>query len=252
MRNKNPDLFNLYSLKGKSVLVTGASSGIGRSVAIECSKMGANVCLVGRDKQRLTGTFNELSRGKHKILLADLSSEKEISDLISHLEPLDGVVNCAGIIKRIPLKLISEGIYSELLRINLMAPALLTKSLYKSKLLNEEASIVMISSVGTDIASLGNIMYMSSKGGLNSLMKGLALELAAKKIRVNSIEPAMIKTNLTTLLSDDQLADDIKNYPLGRYGKPEEVAYTVIFLLSDATKWMTGSIIRMDGGLSLK
>ncbi len=188
----------------------------------------------------------------HKIFRADLASEKDTADLVSRLDPLDGIVHCAGIIKRIPLKLITEGMYHDLLRINLMAPALLTKSLYKSNLIKEEASIVMISSIGSEIASIGNIMYMSSKGGINSLMKGLALELSAKRIRVNSIEPGMVKTDLTSLLPDEELAKDMKTYPLGRYGQPEEVAYTTVFLLSDATKWMTGSIIRIDGGLSLR
>ena len=252
MKGKSIDMYNPYSLKGKSILITGASSGIGRAIAIECSKMGAVVNIVGRDRKKLDETFNNLQGKKHKIFLADLTSEKDISDLVAGLDPLDGIVHSAGIIKRIPLKLISEGMYQDLLNINLVAPALLTKSLYKRNLLKNEASIVMISSIGSDIASLGNIMYMSSKGGLNSLMKGLALELAPKGIRVNSIEPGMIKTNLTSLIPDAELIKDIKCYPLGRYGLPEEVAFATIFLLSDSTKWMTGSILRIDGGISIK
>jgi len=214
MKYKRTDPYNPYSLKGKSILITGASSGIGRAIAIECSKMGAVVNIVGRDRKRLADTYNNLQGKKHKIFLADLASEKDTSDLVSGLNPLDGIVHSAGIIKRIPLKLITEGMYHDLLRINLIAPALLTKSLYKGNLIKQEASIVMISSIGSDIASLGNIMYMSSKGGINSLMKGLALELAAKGIRVNSIEPGMIKTNLTNLIPDADLVRDINYYPL--------------------------------------
>lgn len=252
MKNNRNLFHNPFSLEGKSVLVTGASSGIGSATAIECSKMGAVLTIVGRDKDRLNDTFSQLHGDGHSFFLADLASEKSMPELVSGMEQLDGIVHCAGIIKRLPLKLINEQKYNDLLRINLIAPALLTKELYKKNLIRDEASIVILSSVSADIASIGNIMYMSSKGAVNSLMKGLAFELSVKKIRVNTIEPGMIKTNLTRLLPDDELAKGIKLYPLGRYGKPEEVAYAAIYLLSDAAKWMTGSIIRIDGGLSLK
>jgi NAD(P)-dependent dehydrogenase (short-subunit alcohol dehydrogenase family) len=244
--------YNPFSLAGKTILVTGASSGIGRAIAIECSKMGAVVNIVGRNRIRLEETFTQLTGDRHKIILADLTSEKDLERLVSDLIPLDGLVHSAGIIKRVPLKLITEAAYEELLRVNLIAPALLTKKLYKAKLLKPESSIVLISSVGSNIASLGNIMYMSSKGGLNSFMRGSALELASLGIRVNSIEPGMIKTNLTRGIPDEELIKDINRYPLGRYGQPEEVAYAALYLLSDATKWMTGSILRIDGGISLK
>jgi NAD(P)-dependent dehydrogenase (short-subunit alcohol dehydrogenase family) len=244
--------YNPFSLEGKTILITGASSGIGRAIAIECSKMGAVIIIVGRDQKRLVNTFDNLMGKNHRMFLADLTSEKDIYNLVSGIDPVDGIVHSAGIIKRIPLKLITDKMYQDLLRINLIAPAILTRSLYKVNLIKQEASIVMISSIGSEIASLGNIMYMSSKGGLNSLMKGLALELAAKGIRVNSIEPGMIKTNLTKLLPDADLIKDINCYPLGRYGQPEEVAYAAIYLLSDATKWMTGSILTIDGGITLK
>ncbi len=252
MESEKTDLKDPFSLKGKSVLVTGASSGIGRAIAVKCSEMGAELSLVGRNQKKLEETYKALAKGDHKIFLTDLASERSINDLVPGLTSLDGIVHCAGIIKRIPLKLISNEKFDELLKINLVAPALLTKELYKANLIKDEASIVMISSIGSEIASIGNIMYMSSKGGMNSLMKGLALELAARKIRVNSIEPGMIKTDLSSLLPDEELEKDRKNYPLGRYGRPEEVAYSVIYLLSDATKWMTGSIIRIDGGFSLR
>lgn len=245
-------IYNPFSLKGKRILITGASSGIGRSIAIECSKMGAFTNIVGRDKNRLIDTYNNLQGENHKLLYADLTIEKDVSEMLSAIDHLDGVVHSAGIIKRIPLKLITEEMYINLLMINLIAPALLTRSLYKVNLIKSEASIVFISSIGAEIASLGNIMYMSSKGAMNSLMKGLALELAPKGIRVNSIEPGMIKTNLTKLIPDEDLIKDINCYPLGRYGNPEEVAYAVVYLLSDAAKWITGSILTIDGGLTLR
>jgi NAD(P)-dependent dehydrogenase (short-subunit alcohol dehydrogenase family) len=231
--------YNPFSLEGKTILITGASSGIGRATAIECSKMGAIVNIVGRDQVRLEETFSHLYGTLHKFFLADLTSEKDIDNLVSSL-------------KRIPLKLISGKAYEELLKINLIAPAILTKSLYKAKLIKPGSSIVLVSSVGSNIASLGNIMYMSSKGGLNSFMRGSALELASQGIRVNSIEPGMIRTNLTKGIPDEELLKDINRYPLGRYGQPEEVAYAAIYLLSDTTKWITGSILKIDGGISLK
>jgi NAD(P)-dependent dehydrogenase (short-subunit alcohol dehydrogenase family) len=244
--------YNPFSLEGKTILITGASSGIGRAISIECSKMGANVNIVGRDQVRLHDTYAQLDGNKHKLFLADLTSEKDIDSLVSGLEPLDGIVHSAGIIKRVPLKLITGGTYEELLKINLIAPAILTKKLYKAKLVKPEASIILISSVGSNIASLGNIMYMSSKGGMNSFMKGSALELASQGIRVNCIEPGMIRTNLTRGIPDEELIKDINRYPLGRYGQPEEVAYATIYLLSDASKWITGSSLKIDGGISLR
>lgn len=243
---------NPFTLKGKTILITGASSGIGRSIAIECSKMGAVLNIAGRDEKRLKDTYDNLHGEGHNLFLADLTFKNDLNRLTSSLKPLDGIVHSAGIIKRVPLKLITEEKYDSILKINLIAPALLTKSLYKDNLLKMGASIVFISSIGSDIASLGNIMYMSSKGGLNSLMKGLALELASKSIRVNSIEPGMIKTRLSKLLPDNELEKDMNSYPLGRYGQPEEIAYASIYLLSDTTKWITGSILRIDGGISLK
>jgi NAD(P)-dependent dehydrogenase (short-subunit alcohol dehydrogenase family) len=244
--------YNPFSLEKKIILITGASSGIGRAIAIECSKMGAFVNIVGRDKLRLDETFNLLAGTQHKCFQADITSGQDLDTLISGLNPLDGVVHSAGIIKRIPLKLITEESFESLLKTNLIAPALLTKKLCKAKLLKSASSIVLISSVGWNTASIGNIMYMSSKGGLNSFMKGSALELSSQGIRVNCIAPGMIKTNLTRGIPEEELIKDINRYPLGRYGQPEEVAYATVFLLSDTTKWMTGSILTIDGGISLR
>lgn len=244
--------FNPFSLENKTILVTGATSGIGKSVAINISRAGASVIVTGRDAGRLEEVMSQLSEGNHKAVLADLSNETERMQLISDLPQLDGVVHSAGIIKRVPLKLISEKSLNELMQINFFAPALLTQTLYKKKLLKDEASIVFISSVASSFASLGNIMYMASKGAINSFMKGIAFELASSGIRANAIQPGMIKTNLTTAIPDEEIQKDIQRYPLGRYGQPEEVAYAAIYLLSDATKWMSGSILTIDGGLTLR
>lgn len=245
-------IYNPFSLSGKVILVTGASSGIGREIAIQTAKSGANLILTGRNTERLNETLSMLGSDGHLAIAADLSTEAGISQLVGALPALDGVVHSAGIIKRVPLKLISEKNLNELMQINFMAPALLTRALYKQKLLREEASVVFISSIASSFASLGNIMYMASKGAINSFMKGIAFEFASSGIRANAIQPGMIKTHLSAAIADEEIQKDIQRYPLGRYGKPEEVAYAVIYLLSDATKWMTGSILTLDGGLTLQ
>lgn len=244
--------YNPFSLKGKIVLVTGASSGIGREIAIQTANIGASLILTGRNAERLNEILAIIGPGKHQVIAADLSTTDGIHQLVNALPPLDGVVHSAGIIKRVPLKLISEKSLNELMQINFMAPALLTRAIYKQKLLQEEASIVFISSIASSFASLGNIMYMASKGAINSFMKGIAFELATAGIRANAIQPGMIKTNLTTAIPDEEIQKDIQRYPLGRYGNPEEVAFAAIYLLSDTTKWMTGSILTLDGGLTLQ
>lgn len=243
--------YNPFSLKGKTVLVTGASSGIGREIAIQAAKSGASIIITGRNVERLNETLALLGSGEHLAIPADLSTAEGLNQLVEALPQLDGVVHSAGISKRLPLKFISEKSLDELMQINFMAPALLTRALYKQKLLRDNASIVFISSVASSFASLGSIMYMSSKGAINSFMKGIAFEMAATGIRANSIQPGMIKTNLTQI-TDEDIENDIPNYPLGRYGKPEEVAFAAIYLLSDATQWMTGSILTIDGGLTLR
>lgn len=244
---------NPFSLKDKKILVTGASSGLGRSIAVECSKMGATLYITGRDEKRLNETFESLSGQGHKAIIADLSSEKGLDLIVNEIQVLDGVVFSAGVLKLLPLKMIKEKSLDDLMKINLHVPILLTQKLFKNKLLLNESSIVFISSIASSYASLGNSMYMASKGAINSFTKGIAYELAPKGIRANSIQPGMIKTNLTKALPNNALDKEyLKKYPLGRFGEPEEIAYAVIYLLSDASKWVTGSIITIDGGVTLR
>jgi len=244
--------YNPFSLKGKNVLVTGASSGIGRATAIECSRLGAKLIITGRNSERLEETLSLMEDEAHSMVVADLSYSEGLNLLVNALPQLDGVVHSAGVLKRLPLKFVTEENLAELMQINFIIPALLTRHLYKKKILSTDASIVFISSVASSFASLGNIMYMASKGALNSFMKGVALELASSGIRANAIQPGMVKTHLTVLISDSEIEKDIDCYPLGRYGKPEEIACAVVYLLSDATKWMTGTLLTIDGGLTLR
>lgn len=249
-------MYGPFSLESKNILVTGASSGIGKAVAIECSKAGASVILVGRNKERLFETSSNLVSGKvHTSIIADLLIESDRVELINTIEGiggLHGVVHCAAILKKQPLKYINSVSLSETIDSNFFAPAMLTQGLVRKNLVYKQGSIVFISSIAARIASLGNISYMTSKGAINSFSRGIALELAPKLIRSNVIEPALVKTNLTEVLGEVELENYLKKFPLGRFGLPEEIAYAAIFLLSDASRWITGSMITIDGGVTLR
>jgi len=244
---------NPFSLSNKTILVTGVSSGIGRVIAIECSKMGATLVITGRNESRLQETLTLLQNSGHSCVVSDLSQKDDLDNLVEQLPALDGVVHCAAILKKLPLKFINEKAWQETIETNLFAPALLSQRLVKKNKIKEASSIVFISSIASTVASFGNISYMASKGAINSLSRGMALELASKQIRVNTVQPALIQTNLTDkALSEEDLKNYLLKFPLGRFGKPEEVAYAVIFLLSDAAQWVTGTSITIDGGVTLR
>lgn len=245
---------NPFSLKGKTILVTGASSGIGRAIAIECSKMKANVVITARNEDRLNGTLSQMEGSGHSVIIADLNNADDRIRLAEQLPKLDGLVNCAGIVKTLLFQFIDTNSLTEIMNVNFISPTLLSALLVENKKLVKKSSIVFISSVsGIQCAWKGNSMYSASKGAINGMMKNMALDLATKEIRVNSINPGMIETSILEdgIIDLEQLEEDKKLYPLKRYGKPEEVAYAVIYLLSDASCWVTGSNIVIDGGYTL-
>lgn len=243
-----------FSLESKTILVTGASSGIGKAIAIECSKMGAHLVISGRNEGRLKETLSKMSGKDHELITADLSNRDDLINLHNSLPVLDGLVNCAGLTKVAPFAFANRESFEEVMNVNFFAPTELTRLLVKSKKIAKKGSIVFISSVsGVYCSAVASSIYSSSKGAVNGLVKGVALDLAPKGIRVNSVNPGMIDTDIfsDSAITDDQLKDDMKRYPLGRYGRPEEVAYAVIYLLSDASSWTTGSNILIDGGYTL-
>lgn len=249
-------MFNPFSLEGKTILVTGASSGIGRGIAIECSKMGATVVITGRNTNRLNETYLSLEGNNHIQIIADLSKNADFDFLVEQCPQLDGCVNNAGIPKLITVKFIQRESLNEIIGINTIAPILLTSTLVKKKKINKGASVVFISSVsGVSVSEMGGSTYSASKGAINGFVKGAAIDLAVQKIRVNSINPGLIQTNIlelaTELFSKEQLMEKLKLYPLKRIGQPEDVAYGVIYLLSDASSWVTGTNIVIDGGYTL-
>lgn len=246
--------YNPFTLENKTILVTGASSGIGKAIAIESSKMGASVIITGRNEERLKETHERLEGEQPDYVIADLSVQDDINKLINKSPVLNGLVNCAGYTKIIPFQFTSRKDFEHVMDVNFYAPTELTRLLVKSNKLGKGASIVFISSVsGVYCSAVASSIYSSSKGAINGLVKAMALDLAPKKIRVNSVNPGMIDTNIFTdeKITEEQLQEDMKRYPLKRYGKPEEVAYAVIYLLSDASSWTTGSNILIDGGYTL-
>lgn len=242
--------FNPFTLEGKTILVTGASSGIGRGIAIACSKMGATVIINGRNEQRLAETMTEMQGEENLSLAADLSDSNSLTGMVSRLPKLDGIVHCAGIGQRVLCKQLQEADLDTMMDVNFKAPVMLQTEILKQKKINKGASIVFIASIASDSPSIGNAVYSASKGAIISYANCLALELAPRLIRVNCILPAMIWTDLIFKggITEEELKEDEKKYPLKRYGKPEDIANLSIYLLSNAAAWMTGSSIKITGG----
>lgn len=241
---------NPFSLEGKTILVTGASSGIGKAVAISCSQMGATVVITGRNEERLNETYRCLQGEGHSKVCCDLTDESSVNQKVAEMPVLNGIVHCAGIGQRIPAKLVTETVVDKVMDANFKAPILLQGALLQKRKVEKGASIVFIASIATWSPSYGNSLYSASKGALLSYAKCLSLELAQRKIRVNCISPAMVWTNFITEIgiSEEQLKEDESRYPLKRYGTPEDIAYLAVYMLSDASSWMTGSNVEISGG----
>lgn len=249
-------MYNPYNLQGKTILVTGASSGIGQSVAVECSKMGATVIITGRNEKRLQETFDMLEGTGHDQIPADLSDYSEIKKLADQCPKLDGISHNAGIAKIIPVKFISSDNLEEIVGTNAFGPILLTQALVRKKKINTNGSIVFTSSLsGVYCVHYGESMYAASKGAISGFAKGAALELAAQGIRVNCVNPSIIQTNIFKnegdIISDEQMTEKIQNYPLKRLGVTTDVSWAHVFFLSDASSWITGVNLPIDGGYIL-
>lgn len=244
---------DIFSLNGKNVLVTGASSGIGRAVAVESSKAGANVYITGRNEERLHETLGLMAEGTHKAIIADFTDDEEIAILVASIDKkLDGIVLCAGVNDKVIIKLINSEHINKLLSTNFIGPVSLIQKLMKKKLINKQCSVVFMSSVSAFYPSVSNAMYAASKAAVNQFAKVLALELFPLKGRVNCIEPAFVETEMIHKYPQELLDEIRTNYPLGRFARPEEIAYSVIFYLSDATQLITGTQLIIDGGYTLR
>jgi NAD(P)-dependent dehydrogenase (short-subunit alcohol dehydrogenase family) len=245
--------YNPFSLESKIILVTGASSGIGRAVAIECAKLGAKVIITARNEERLIDTLHILEGDGHQMIVSDLTQEDNIKNLVDEIPVIDGIAQCAGKGLTLPLLFASRKKFDGIFDINFFAPVELLRLIVKNKKLKSSA-VFIVSVGGTGRWTPGNAIYGSSKAALQSMINYFAIELGHKKIRVNGVNPGMVETPLIQhgLLSDEQLEADKATYPLERYGKPEDIAHSVAFLLSDASSWITGHSIVIDGGITAR
>lgn len=248
-------MYNPYSLKGKTILITGASSGIGKSAAIECSKMGANVIITARNGTKLSQVMNELEGDSHRMVLCDLSNEADINKMVEELPEVQGLINNAGYTKILPVQFINTEAINDIFQVNTVAPMLLLQKLLKKKKIKKGASVVFTSSLaGLGCCTVGNSMYSATKGAISAFIRCVALELAPKNIRVNAVCPAMVDTGILSsgTITEEQLSIELNNYPLRRFGKPTDIALAMVYLLSDAASWVTGDNLVIDGGLTLK
>lgn len=247
-------MHNPFNLEGKRVLITGASSGIGKAAAIECANMGAKVIICGRNQERLDSVLSQLDGDGHEYFNGDLTEASIIESLVNRIDKINGLVLSAGRGMTLPFQFATREKFDEIFNINFFAPVEILRLLVKKKKFNPNSSIVFICSIGgTGRFSVGNSIYGSAKAALQSMMRFCAIELAPKKIRVNCINPGMVNTPLIRLgsISEEQMQKDMAAYPLKRYGEPEDIAYGILYLLSDASSWVTGQSLVIDGGISI-
>lgn len=240
-----------FSLQGKTILVTGASSGLGRQIAISSAAQGARVVITGRDAGRLQATFDSLAGAGHVQLCAELTSAEERERLVQCVSALDGVVHCAGKQMLSPLRQLSESLMTEMYNVNFLAPVMLTQRLLQKNVIAQQASIVFLLSTAAHIGTRGVGPYSAMKSALLGIIRCLALEQAKRKVRVNGISPSVVLTPMWVGGGEDQ-AEHRKaqeaRHPLG-LGTPEDVANAALYLLSDASRWVTGTTLVMDGGV---
>lgn len=247
--------YNPFSLDEKTILITGAAGGIGRATAIECAKLGASLILTDINEEGLKATLEQLeNQGQHRYVVANLTVDEEIDRLVGEIDKLDGFVSNAGVTKPSLVKFINREDLDRIMSINAMAPMYLTQRLLKKKKFAKGASIVFTVSIGgVYTTAIANAMYGSSKGALQVFMKNVALESAVSGIRCNSVNPGMINTGLLKpgTYSEEDRQRDMQTYPMKRYGEPREVALGIVYLLSDASSFVTGHSLIIDGGKTL-
>jgi NAD(P)-dependent dehydrogenase (short-subunit alcohol dehydrogenase family) len=252
---------NPFSLQGKNIVITGASSGIGRSASLECAKSGGNLFLIARNQERLKETLRNLPPLNHKYLSLDLINydryEAAISDFVSQNGKIDGFIHAAGVLTTLPLTMIKPEHFEKVFAINVTAGFEMAKVIAKKKFIDPDkgSSFVFISSIRALHGLEGSVIYSASKGAVSAGIRSLALELAPRKIRVNAVVPSIVRTEMIDsffeTIPEESKQEMVKAHPLG-FGMPEDVANACIYLLSDASRWMTGTNLVLDGGYSVK
>lgn len=239
-------------IENKTFLVTGASSGIGRAIAIALGQQKASVVITGRNEKHLNQTLKNLTP-KSRYILADLTNTEDREQLVDSLPLLDGVCHAAGIINPFPVRFLDQAQFEKVFSINATAPILLTSRLLGRKKINDNASILFISSIASDYAYVGGSIYSCSKASLEAFSRNITLEYASKRIRSNCLKPALVETPILEkaleLAPPDIRENYASRYPLG-IGTPEDVAAAALFFLSEASRWITGATLTMDGGLT--
>lgn len=240
-----------FHLTGKTVLITGASSGIGRQVAISVSEMGGTCVISGRNEDALNETLSQLRGDGHSVVKTDVTVAAERDQLIQHVPGLDGVAYCAGNVTHFPIKFMNQKHIDEMMHLNFEAPVLLIGGLLKAKKIKEDASLVFMSSISGQFPPKGGSMYGASKAALESFVKTLAQEVVHQRIRANCLSPGMVRTPLydraEEAVTKEEMDKHVRNYPLG-IGEPTDVANAVVYLLSPASRWVTGINLTLDGG----
>ena len=247
-------MYNPFTIEGKNILVTGAASGMGKATAITCAKMGAKIVAADFNANGLSDTVNELEGEGHLSFVLNLADENSWKDLLANSPVLDGIANCAGIANMNPFMFVNREEFDKVFNINFFGPVLLAKSLIKAKKLNKGGSVVFVASVdGPRVVHAGNSVYSAGKSALVGMARNMAIDLAGKKIRVNCILPGTTDTPLirTGNVTEESLAEVAKSFPLRRFGTPEDMANGIIYLLSDASSFVTGTELVIDGGYTL-
>lgn len=245
----------MIDLNNKIILVTGASSGIGKECAVLFSQLNAKVIISARREKELQKTLSLMKPNGHLVIPANHINDEEIQNIVKELPPINGWIHCTGKVFPIPVKFIQQKHLDDVFQTNFISAVKITSELLKHKKLSEGASLVFISSISTLHPYFGGSLYISSKSALEGYAKTLALELISKKIRVNVLQPALVntaiyKSTLEAAVSSEEMKKYEAQYPLG-IGEPSDIANISAFLLSESSKWMTGTFIKMDGGLSL-
>lgn len=251
--------YNPFSLAGKTVIVTGASSGIGRQCAIDFSRMGARVVLIARSEDRLRQTLAEMEGEGNLMLCADLTDFASIPALVEGVvqtvEKVDGLVNCAGISTTLPLKLMPAEKLDEFFKANVYSAIELTREVAKVKHCNTGASIIFFSSIMGCVGESGKSLYSMTKGALIAAARSLACEFARRQIRVNCVSPGAILTPINEKLphmADLEQRKALEDKHLLGLGQTSDISSACIYLLSDAARWVTGQNLIVDGGYTAR
>lgn len=247
-------MFNPFSVENKTILVTGAASGMGKATAITCAQMGAIVIVADYNYDGLQNTLSELEGDGHIGFQVNLADDSSWLDLLDNMPSVDGIANCAGIANMNPFTFVSDEELHKVFSVNFYGPVMLVNKILKKKKLNKCGSVVFVASVdGPKIVHAGNSVYSASKNALVGMARNMAIDLAGKKIRVNCVLPGTTDTPLirTTNVTEESLAETAKTFPLKRFGTPQDMANAIIYLLSDASSFVTGTELVVDGGYSI-